>query len=150
MNFVEFLDKYHGIQSLLADRYGDWLGYEIQDVTVEEDKIVTSLVIRDDHLPPSGAVHGGVISGFLDFSCGCAVFTVLEKGQLCSTVELNVKYFKPLKNKDRIQAQAEVINRGKTLCSVIAKVYKVGSPNPVALATGTFNIYNPRSTKLRS
>jgi uncharacterized protein (TIGR00369 family) len=141
MNFVEFIEKYHDIQTGNPDHYGEWLGYNIDDVNLEERKVVTSIEIREDHLSPSGAVHGGVISGFLDFSCGCAAFTSLGKGELCSTVELNVKYFRPLRTGDKVIARAHIVNRGKTLCSVLGTMYLAGQEKPVALATGTFNVY---------
>ena len=140
MNLVQLLNEKLDMNVKRPDSYGDWLGYEIEKA--DKGNVTTFLKIREDHLSPSGAVHGGAISGFLDFSCGCAVFSVLEKGSLCSTVELNVKYFKPVQNGDKIISYAEVVNQGKRLCSVLAKVYKEGDErNPVALATGTFNIY---------
>ena len=77
MKFVTFLKELIGIDAKLSDLYGDWLGYEIKDYDLDKNEVSTTLVIRNDHLSPSGAVHGGVISGFLDFSCGCAVFTTL-------------------------------------------------------------------------
>ncbi len=145
MNFVDFIKECYGATPRLSDRYGEWLGYTIQQVDRENRTVKTALTIRDDHLSPSGAVHGGVISGFLDFSCGCAVFASLEQGQLCSTVELNVKYFKPLRSGDQILARAEVVSQGKSLCSVLAKVYKQDQADvTLAMATGTFNIYQPR------
>lgn len=145
MNFVEFLEQHYGVKPKLPDRYGDWLGYEIKKVDAQTNEVVTNLTIREDHLSPSGAVHGGVISGFLDFSCGCSVFTSLRQGELCSTVQLNVKYFKPLRAGDEIIAKAKLVHRGKTLCTVVAEVYKSGDAGQsVALATGTFNIYDAR------
>ena len=141
MNFVEFLKQLQSNDNYHADKYGDWLGYNIKEVKKEEMVVTTTLEIRDDHLSPSRAVHGGVISGFLDFTCGCAVFATLEKEQLTSTVELNVKYFKPLREGDKVYAVARVVNKGKTLCSVIADMYVEGKDRPFALATGTFNIY---------
>ena len=145
MKFVTFLKELIGIDAKLSDLYGDWLGYEIKDYDLDKNEISTTLVIRNDHLSPSGAVHGGVISGFLDFSCGCAVFTTLEKGELCSTVDLGVKYFKPLKEGDIVVANAKVVNRGKKLCSVVTSLYKESDlSNQIALATATFNIYKVR------
>lgn len=145
MKFVTFLKELIGIDAKLSDLYGDWLGYEIKDYDLDKNEVSTTLVIRNDHLSPSGAVHGGVISGFLDFSCGCAVFTTLEKGELCSTVDLGVKYFKPLKEGDIVVANAKVVNRGKKLCSVVTSLYKESDlSNQIALATATFNIYKVR------
>ncbi len=143
MNFGEFLENHYGVKPKLSDRYGDWLGYEIDVFDKDKGTTTTRLKVREDHLSPSGAVHGGVISGFLDFSCGCAVITSLQRNELCSTVELNVKYFKPLREGDEIIAEARLVNRGKTLCSVVAEVYKADQKEKaVALATGTFNIYD--------
>ena len=140
MNLTQFIEEHYGAKAKLPDSYGDWLGYQITKYS--EGRADTYLKIRSEHLSPSGAVHGGVISGFLDFSCGCAVMTSLKGRELCSTVELNVKYFKPLREGDEIQAFSEIVNKGKTLCSVISKVYRGDDlANPVALATGTFNLY---------
>ena len=142
MKFVEFLEDHFGSKVSLADQYGDWLGYRIEDIDKSDNEVTTYLSVRNEHLSPSGAVHGGVISGFLDFSCGCAVINTLNQGELCSTVDLAVKYFKPLKTGDNIIAQAKVVNRGKTLCSVITNLYREDDMEQlVAMATGTFNIY---------
>lgn len=146
MKFVEFLKVQRGLESPINDRYGDWLGYVIEDFDKKKRELTTSLKIRRDHLSPSQAVHGGVVSGFLDFTCGCAVFGVIDIDQLCSTVDLNVKYFKPLKEGDEIIALAKVIHLGRTLSSVSAEIYKRGKEGiPVAMATGTFNIYKLKS-----
>ncbi|MAX67305.1 MAG: hypothetical protein CME66_10255 [Halobacteriovoraceae bacterium] len=142
MNLVEFLKQQRGFVPPLSDKYGEWLGYEIEHFDVSKKTLVTKLKIRQEHLSPSAAVHGGVVSGFLDFSCGCAVINLLKKDELCSTVDLNVKYFKPLKEGDEIIAKAKVVHHGKTLSSVVAHVFKKIKPEvEVAMASATFNIY---------
>lgn len=142
MNFVEYLYELKGIQPPFPDKYGEWLGYQIESYDKEHGTVKTSLKIRDTHLSPSMAVHGGVISGFLDFTCGCAVFSVIDKADLCSTVDLNVKYFKPLRKDDHVIAKAKVLHKGNSLSSVIANLYKsTDDVTVVAMATGTFNIY---------
>ena len=56
--------------------------------------------------------------------------------------DLNVKYFKPLKEGDEIIAKAKVVHHGKTLSSVVAHVFKKIKPEvEVAMASATFNIY---------
>tara|TARA_Y100000310_G_C20704311_1_gene833480 strand:- start:8463 stop:8903 length:441 start_codon:yes stop_codon:yes gene_type:complete len=142
MKTLEFLSKYAGVELTRNDNYGDWLGFLVDNVEPENHQVQTSLIVREDHLSPTGAIHGGVISGFLDSSLGCAVMTVLDKGEMCSTVDLNVKFFKPIKQGDKIIAESKVINSGRTLCSVISRVFKDGEPTKdIALATATFNRY---------
>lgn len=145
MNFYDFLKQLKGISPPLNDKYGDWLGYSIENYNIDEGYAKTKLIIRESHLSPSKAVHGGVISGFLDFSCGCSVFTQLQQHELCSTVDLAVKYFMPVKLGDVIYAEAHVVHRGKSLISVLAELYKENvEKKPYAMATGTFNIYIPK------
>lgn len=144
MNFVEYLHEIKGVKPAFPDQYGEWLGYSIDQYDREKGEVVTRLTIRDEHLSPSQAVHGGVVSGFLDFSCGCAVFTKLEAAMLCSTVDLSVKYFKPLKKADEVIATAKVLHKGSHLSSAIAHLYlaKDGvQDNLLAMAMGTFNLY---------
>lgn len=142
MKFVEFLKETRELVPPLSDQYGDWLGYKIDSYNIHGKIVMTMLKIRQDHLSPSTAVHGGVITGFLDFSCGCAAFLAIAKDQLCSTVDLNVKFFKPLKEADEIVCKAQVVHQGRTLCTVSAQVHVKSSPDIfVAMALGTFNIY---------
>lgn len=147
MKTLEFLSKYSGVILDRNDNYGDWLGYDIDEVDAKNNEVKTSLPIKDAHLSPTGAVHGGVISGFLDSSLGCAVMTVLDNGEMCSTVELSVRFFKPLKPGDKIIAESKVLNAGRSLCTVIAKVYKESAPDiEISIATATFNRYKLRKT----
>lgn len=122
------------------DKFGEWMGYYIDDFDKEKAKATTGLTIREDHLSPAGKVHGGVISGFLDFSCGAAVFTILDKGDVCSTVELKVNYLRPIEMGDKIIGETNVIFRGKKICVVHGFVFVNGSKEPSAMVTGTFNV----------
>ena|SRR5581483_10599833 len=125
---------------LHPDKYGEWLGYRVLKMDRKKFKAKLAITLREDHLSPAGRVHGGVISGFLDFSCGTAVFSTLGKGDFCSTVELKVNYFRPLDSGDHLTADACVIFRGNRLCVVQAFLYRRGERKPVAMATATFNI----------
>lgn len=122
------------------DNYGDWIGYRIESLDMEGKKSVTALTTREDHLSPSGKVHGGVVSGFFDFSCGATVFTTLGKGDVCSTVELKVNYLQPISVGAKIEGRTEVVFRGKKICVVHGFLFVDGSEKPSAMVTGTFNV----------
>lgn len=125
----------------LPDIFGNWLGYSVKTFDVEKQCATTEITLRDDHLSSAGRIHGGVVAAFLDFSCGAAVFTTLLEAEFCSTVELKVNYLQPLFTGDQLQSFSEIVFRGKRLAVVRATVYKNGmKKNPVAIATGTFNI----------
>jgi len=122
------------------DKFGEWMGYTVDGFSKEERTAITGLVIREDHLSPAGKVHGGVISGFFDFACGAAVFTTMDKGDFCSTVELKVNYLKPINLNDRIVGKTNVVFRGQKICVVHGFIFVNGGEEPSAMVTGTFNI----------
>lgn len=122
------------------DKFGKWLGYRLEEFDKENQKVTTSLEIREDHLSPSGRVHGGVISAFFDFSCGAAVFTTLADDEVCATIEIKVNYIQPLSLGDKLISKGEVIHRGKRTCVAQSFLYKEGDAKPAGLATATFNI----------
>jgi acyl-CoA thioesterase len=122
------------------DNFGTFIGYETVafDRTAREARL--KLTVQEKHLSPAGKMHGGVISAFLDYSCGVATCTTLEEGDLCSTVELKVNYFRPVHLGDELEAVAKVVFRGKKLCALTAFLHKKGEADPAAMATATFNV----------
>lgn len=124
----------------LPDKYGTWLGYKVLKADRQKAEATLGLNLRDDHLSPAGRIHGGVISGFFDFACGAAVFSTMGPEDYCSTVELKVNYFYPLNSGDKLVCRSKVVFRGRKLCVVHALLYRRGQKQPVAMATGTFNI----------
>lgn len=122
------------------DKFGSWLGYKALEVDRTKRTVRTYLKIREDHLSPSGRVHGGVISAFFDFSSGAAVFSSLNKGDICSTVELKVNYFYPLNLGDELEIRAEVVFRGKRLCVTHAYLRRAGDEKILGMASATFNL----------
>ncbi|MBL4752044.1 MAG: PaaI family thioesterase [Flavobacteriales bacterium] len=135
------LDQKHVMEHFQhPDKFGEWMGYRIEGFDTENKKAVTGLSIREDHLSPAGKVHGGVISGFLDYACGAAVFTTMGKGDFCSTVELKVNYLRPINLGDEIKGKTAIIFEGKKICVVHGFIYVNDSEKPSAMVTGTFNL----------
>jgi uncharacterized protein (TIGR00369 family) len=122
------------------DQFGKLLGYHVVHIDREVFEATAELKIREDHLSPSRRVHGGVISAFIDFTCGAAVFSTLGARDFCSTVELKVNYLLPLELGDFLIAKASVVYRGKRLCVLQAFIYKQGEKQAAAMASATFNV----------
>ncbi len=65
------------------------------------------------HYNPLGSVHGGVIAALLDSAAGCAVHSVLPAGEGYTTVDLSIKYLRPITaTSGRITAEGKVLSRG--------------------------------------
>jgi len=122
------------------DRFGELLGYSVGAVDRDSGSAVVTLTARAEHLSPSGRVHGGVISSLLDYACGIAVCSTLGPHEVCSTVEIKVSYFRPIRLGDDLEAVAQVAFRGKRLCALVATLKRKGDIQPVAMASATFNV----------
>ncbi len=70
------------------------LGYRL--VETEAGRVVFELKPAEYHYNPFGAVHGGVVSTVLDTAMTCAIFTMLPKGTVSSTVELKINFIRPI------------------------------------------------------
>lgn len=63
------------------------------------------------HLNIMGVVQGGVTASILDAVTGCTIQTILEPGAKYTTIDLNVKYIKPVKADGTILiAEGQTIN----------------------------------------
>jgi acyl-CoA thioesterase len=126
------------------DKFGQWLGYEIIKLDCQKGEAELRLTLRSDHLSLAGRVHGGVVSAFLDFACGSAVFTTMDEKDFASTVDMHVNYFKPLGVGESLKAQAKLIHGGNRLRTAQATLYLDGHAEPVAMATATFYVVKPK------
>jgi acyl-CoA thioesterase len=88
-------------------------------------------------------LHGGVIYSLADTAMGAALFSQLERGQWCSTLEIKMNFLLPV-TAGAIAAEAVVISRSKRIGVLEAKVIGDGD-RLVALATGTFYIQTARA-----
>jgi uncharacterized protein (TIGR00369 family) len=66
------------------------------------------------HANPMGTLHGGVICDLSDAAMGTAMATTLEDDESFTTLDLTVKFFKPIWN-SRLKATARVTKRTRTL-----------------------------------
>ncbi len=101
------------------------------------------LDVETRHLNPNGTVHGGVIYSVADTAMGAALFSRLEPGEQCATLEIKMNYLLPVTG-GSIAADAAVVSRTKRVGVLEARVYGDGEAL-VALATGTFYIQTARS-----
>ena len=61
-----------------------------------EGRVAFRLTPQEFHYNPLGSVHGGVFATLLDSVCGCSVHTRLPAGVLYTSLDLNVKFLRPV------------------------------------------------------
>ena len=121
------------------DNFGRLLGYEL--VSFEDGSVRTSLTIEDKHISPSGVTHGGVISAFVDFTMGAALFTKLVDEERCSTIEFKINYLSPVRLGEKIFCDGRVKFKGRSHAVIECHVFREEGKD-VAVAIGTYNIYS--------
>lgn len=65
-------------------------------VSVEPGTVVFEFTPAEFHYNPIGTVHGGVLSTLCDSACGCAVQSVLPAGTYYTSLDLSVKFLRPV------------------------------------------------------
>ena len=65
-------------------------------VSVRPGAVVFEFTPAEFHYNPIGSVHGGVISTLCDSACGCAVQSMLPAGCYYTSLDLSVKFLRPV------------------------------------------------------
>jgi uncharacterized protein (TIGR00369 family) len=85
------------------------LGVDVTDV--EPGRAVVSFDASARHASPLGTLHGGVFCDVGDMAMGAAFASTLEPGESFTTVELDAKFRRPVREAT-LTATAEVVDRG--------------------------------------
>jgi uncharacterized protein (TIGR00369 family) len=82
--------------------------------SVELGRTVMELEASARHANPMGTLHGGILCDLADAAMGTAMASTLEDDESFTTLDLTVKFFKPIWNA-RLLASARVVRRTRTL-----------------------------------
>jgi uncharacterized protein (TIGR00369 family) len=88
------------------------IGFSLTDI--ELGCSVTEMRTDKRHANPMGTLHGGVLCDLSDLAMGTAMATTLEDDESFTTLDLIVKFFKPVWEA-RLRATARVTKRTRTL-----------------------------------
>ena len=109
----------------------------ITPVEAEPGRVVFHLEPGEWHLNPLGTVHGGVLATLLDTCAACALHSTLPAGTGYTTVDLSVKYLRPVTlDSGTIRGEGTVISAGRRTALAEARAYD-GQGRLLAHATST-------------
>ena len=117
---------------------------ELIDLHFEDKSTGSSTLTLDvgsQHMNPHGVVHGAVLYAMADTGMGAALYTTLEHGEICATIEIKINYFKPIST-GKVVCKTELVNRGRTVANLEARLYV--EQNLVAQANGNYAIFRPK------
>ncbi|SCG70186.1 PaaI family thioesterase [Micromonospora humi] len=87
---------------------------DIARMEADEGRVVVELLPQEFHYNPLGTVHGGVLSTLLDTAAGCAVHTTLPAGVGYTSLDLSVKFLRPVTvASGTLRCEGTVLQRGR-------------------------------------
>ena len=119
--------------------FGDLIG--LQFVKCEGGQSRCTLEVEQRLLNPHGAVHGGVLYSMADTGMGGAMYTVMEKDELCATIEIKIVYFKAVRS-GTLVCDTRIISRGRRVAALESEITSDG--RLVAKASGTFSVFRAK------
>lgn len=99
------------------------------------------LDVAPQHLNPHGVVHGAVLVALADTTMGSALYTQLERGQSCATIEIKSSFVAPVRQ-GRVEAEAEVVRLGRSVAFLECRLRAAGQL--VLTASASFAVIAPR------
>ncbi len=136
----EFFDAI-GRGSLPVPPVAQTLGF--RPVSVRDGVAVFELTPAEFHYNPIGSVHGGVISTLCDSACGCAVHSLLPAGAYYTSLDLSVKFLRPVTaSTGPVTCEGTVSHLGSR--SALAQARLTGPDGKLyAFATSSCMIFRP-------
>lgn len=118
------------------------LGFAL--VEVDRGRAVFEGTTAEWQYNPLGTVHGGWAATLLDSALGCAAHTTLGPGQGYTTLDLQVRFLRPiLAGSGRLRAEATVVHPGKRVVTADARLVGAGG-ELFATATASCLVIAPR------
>lgn len=115
--------------------FGDVLGFEFEETG--EGFARMTMAVQDHLMNPHKVVHGAAIFAMADNSMGAALYTTLDKDEICSTIEIKINYMRPV-TAGELVCETKVIHRGRT--TGVLESIVTNSEQLVAKALGTYAI----------
>ncbi|MEU6090732.1 PaaI family thioesterase [Streptomyces sp. NPDC047085] len=98
------------------------LGFALEEV--ESGRAVFAMEPGEEHYNPIGSVHGGVYATLLDSAAGCAVQSVLPAGMGYTSLDLNVKFLRPITvDTGKVRAVGTVLSQGRRTALAQAELF---------------------------
>ena len=115
---------------------GALLGFTLRDVA--RGSVTFAMTPEDRHYNPIGMVHGGVTATLLDSAMGCALQSVLPAGVGYSTLDISVRYIRPITVRTgNVVATGTLVHKGRRTATAEARLVDEVLGQVYATATST-------------
>jgi len=91
------------------DRFSQWLGIEVEEVTEGYSRI--KMVIREEMINGLGIIHGGVTFSLAD---SAFAFACNNRNNLSVALDTSINFLKPVHVGDTLIAEAKEVHNGRS------------------------------------
>ncbi|MHB8296757.1 MAG: PaaI family thioesterase [Acidimicrobiales bacterium] len=92
-------------------------------IELQPGRVVFGLQPNEWHYNPIGSVHGGVHATLLDSAMGCAVQTKLAAGHAYTTLEISIRYLRPVTvDTGALRCVGEVVSFGRRVSTARGEI----------------------------
>jgi acyl-CoA thioesterase len=116
-------------------RFADMMGMTFDGSTDGQSRC--RVLLRPELMNPHGVAHGAVAYALADTGMGAALYTLLEPGESCATIEIKIVYLASAREGELV-CETKVIRRGSRVAVLESEVFE--SNRMVAKALGTYSI----------
>ncbi|MBP1934076.1 PaaI family thioesterase [Ammoniphilus resinae] len=115
-----------------------WKLFGIEVIYAEDQQAELHLPVTEKFKQVYGVLHGGVIATVIDMAMGAAFSTTLKPEEYGSTLDLNIRYLKPMTGETLI-VKSNIIRRGRRIVVLSAEALNEKGDH-IASATGQFMV----------
>ena len=90
-----------------------------------------------------GTVHGGMCATFVDQAMGHMAFCMKPGPGICPTVDMNIKYHRPLLTDDDILMRVHLVSRTRTMMHMSCEAYRASQPEKICISSTATYYYKP-------
>jgi len=113
---------------------------DIRLTAVEKGKAIFTGTPQEFHYNPLGSVHGGYGATLLDSAMGCAVHSVLDAGDVYTTLEFKINFLRAMTHETgEVRGTGTVVHAGRTTAIAEGRI-EDASGKLYAFATTTCQI----------
>ena len=115
-----------------------YLGARLTEFT--PGRLIATMEVRPELLTPFGAIHGGVMAGFVDHVLGCVLYPLMERGQWAATTEFKLNYLSAVRG-GMLTAESTVV--ALTRRTAVVRVEVTNGDQLACVAQGTLLVADP-------
>lgn len=131
------------LQKHLPDTISAMIHLELLECNEEKNEYVIKGTPADWMINFHGTIHGGMCATFVDQAMGHMAFCLKPGPGICPTVDMNIKYHRPLLPNDAILMRVHLVSRTRTMMHMSCEAYRFSQPDKICISATATYYYKP-------